>query len=299
MGYDQHWNLGVQRQLGRSYVLELEYVGNKGTFLSSGNPINDPPAGAGSIQLRRPFPRFGAIVFNAQDTSTTYHAIQVSAQKRYSSGLWFLASYTHSKALTRQQTTVAGGDTVFETAPADIDVPNNFAYSFMYELPFGEGKRFLNGASGFAQGILGGWQIQGILVLRNGLPFTPTVSRDVANIGVGGQRPNRIGSGTLTNPTLDHWFDTTAFKAPDNFTYGNSGRNVLRPDPHRDLDFSVFKRFTVREHSRLELRAECFNVMNTPVFNGPNTNIDTAAGGRVTGTANTPRQIQFALKYIF
>jgi hypothetical protein len=299
MGYDQHWNLGIQRQLGGTYLVEVEYVGNKGTFLSSGGPINDPPAGPGSIQQRRPFPRFGSIVFNTQDTSTTYHAIQVSAQKRYSSGFWFLASYTHSKALTHQQTTVAGGDSVFETAPADIDVPNNFAYSFMYELPFGSGKRFLNGASGLAQGVLGGWQIQGILVLRNGLPFTPTVSRDVANIGVGGQRPNRIGSGTLSDPTLTHWFDTSAFTVPDNFAYGNSGRNILRPDPHRDFDFSVFKSFIVREHSRLELRAECFNLTNTPVFSGPNTNIDTAAGGRVTTTANSPRQIQFALKYIF
>jgi hypothetical protein len=135
--------------------------------------------------------------------------------------------------------------------------------------------------------------------LRNGQPYTPTIGRDAANIGVGGQRPNRIGSGDLANPTLDRWFDPTAFRVPDSFTYGNSGRNILRPDPSRDVDFSIFKSFIVRERSRVELRAECFNLTNTPIFSAPNTNIETASAGRVTSTANTPRQIQFALKYIF
>ena len=300
MGYDQHWNLGIQQQLGGNLIFELEYVGNKSTFLNSANPINDPPAGPGNIQQRRPYPRFGAITFNSQDTSSTYHALQFSAQKRYSSGLWFLASYTYSKALTRQQTTVAGGDSVFDKAISDIDIPHNFAYSFGYQLPFGKNKRFLNGSGRLGQGLIGGWQIQGILDLRNSLPFTPTVSKDFANIGVGGQRPTRLGSGNLSNPMVDRWFDITAFMAPANNTYGNSGRNILRANTHRDFDFSVFKSFPVKESSRLEFRAEFFNLMNTVTFGGPNTNIDLpATGGKVTSIANAPRQIQFALKYTF
>jgi hypothetical protein len=147
--------------------------------------------------------------------------------------------------------------------------------------------------------VFGGWQIQGVFVARNGLPFTPTVSKDNANIGVGGQRPNRIGSGRLSNPTINRWFDVNAFQDPGSFNYGNSGRNILRPDYHRGFDFSVFKHFVIRENSRLEFRGEAFNLTNTPVFSGPNTNINESSGGRVTSTANSPRQIQFALKYNF
>ncbi len=299
MGYDQHWNLGIQQQLGGNVLFEVEYVGNKGTFLNSGNAINDPPAGSGDIQKRRPFPRFGSISFNSQDMTSTYHALQLSAQKRYSSGLWFLTSYTYSKTLSRQSAVVAGGDGTFERSVADFDIPHNFAFSFGYQLPFGKGKPYLNTASGLTQGILGGWQIQGILDLHNGQPFTPTIARDVANIGVGGQRPNRIGSGSLGHPTVNRWFDTDAFRSPDDFTYGNAGRNILRANSLRDFDFSIFKKFPVKENSRLEFRAEFFNLTNTATFSAPNSVIDGGAGGRITSTATAPRQIQFALKYIF
>jgi hypothetical protein len=134
---------------------------------------------------------------------------------------------------------------------------------------------------------------------RSGLPFTPTISRDVANTGVGGQRPNRVGSGEATNPTLDAWFDKSAFVEPAQFTYGNSGRNILRSDHHWNVDASLFKRFSVTASSTLEFRAEAFNLLNSVYFAAPNTAVDTAAGGRVTSTSNTARQLQFGLKYIF
>ena len=145
------------------------------------------------------------------------------------------------------------------------------------------------------QALLGGWQMQAILILRSGRPFTPTISADRANTGVGGQRPNRIGSGELDDPTVEKWFDPTAFVLPAQFTYGDSGANILREDSYRNLDFSVFKRFG----KKLEFRAECFNLTNTPSFNAPATAIDTATAGRVTSTLSTPRQFQFGLKFNF
>ena len=96
-----------------------------------------------------------------------------------------------------------------------------------YELPFGKGKPLFENANRVANGVLGGWQLQGILLFRSGLPFTVTMSRDVANTGVGGQRPNRIGSGKVDHPTLEKWFDPSAFVAAPNFTYGNSGLRIL------------------------------------------------------------------------
>jgi hypothetical protein len=171
------------------------------------------------------------------------------------------------------------------------------ALSVGWELPVGRGKRFLGNAGGATQALLGGWQVQAIGIWRSGRPFTPIISADRANTGVGNQRPNRVGSGTLDDPTIDKWFDTAAFTLPAPFTYGDSGGNILREDSYKNLDFSVFKRFG----QKVELRVEVFNLTNTPSFNAPApfAPIDTATAGRVTSTFSTPRQMQLGLKFNF
>jgi hypothetical protein len=137
--------------------------------------------------------------------------------------------------------------------------------------------------------------MQAIVIWRSGRPFTPTIGADRANTGVGGQRPNRIGSGELDEPTIDRWFDTAAFVLPAQFTYGDSGANILREDSYKNIDFSVFKRFG----EKVEFRVECFNLTNTPSFATPALNVDAATAGRVTSTFSTPRQIQLGLKFMF
>jgi hypothetical protein len=225
--------------------------------------------------------------------------LQAKLEKRLSAGLWFLASYTYSKALWTSNTAAAGGRYRFERGPAEFHVPHTMAFSYGYELPFGRGKQFLSSPNRFADALVGGWQIQGILIFRNGVPFTPTVSRDIANTGVANQRPNRIGSGELDNPTLARWFDVSAFTLAPNFTYGNSGLRILYPDIVRTIDFSMFKNWQVTERSRLQLRWEVFNLPNTPSFAAPNSVIDGPIAGRVTATSTDPRQMQVALKYYF
>ena len=299
MGYDQHWNIGVQHELFPNTVVEVDYVANKGAFLNGTNAANNPPAGAGAIQTRRPFPRFGAINYFSQDVSTIYHSLQAKLEKRLSAGFWYLLSYTFSKSIQHQNAPAVGGNTAWERSLTDFDIPHNLAASWGYELPVGRGKRLLNGTNGFTNALLGGWQVQGIVVVRSGRPFTPTITADRANIGIGGQRPNRLSSGKLDNPTVERWFDVSAFSLPAQFTYGNTGANILREDRFKTFDFSIFKQFRVTEGSQLQFRAEVFNVTNTASFNAPNTQVDTASGGRVTSTASLPRQIQFALKYNF
>ncbi len=291
IGYDQHWSFGVQRELPLHSVLEVDYVGNRGVNLYEGNPINDAPAGSGAIQGRRPYPTFGAITYNGQDNSTIYHALQAKFQKHPSAGLWYLISYTWSRSIAVSNVPAVGGDYAYERALTPFDIPQNFTASAGYELPVGKGKKFLSGANRFTSGVLGGWQLQGIMVLRSGRPFTPTISKDVSNTGIGGQRPNRTGSGKLDNPTIASWFDKTAFSLPANFTYGNSGANILRENRFKNLDLSLFKQFQFNERTRLQFRAEAFNLTNTPSFSAPGTSIDLAQGRVATSTNTAPAHI--------
>src|SRR5262249_43020621 len=187
----------------------------------------------------------GTIAYFSQDVSSNYHALQAKLEKRLSAGAWYVVSYTFSKNIQRANAPATGQNTVWERALTDFDIPHNLAVSFGYELLFGHGKRWLGAASGFTNALLGGWQTQGILVIRSGRPFTPTIGADRANTGVGGQRPNRTGSGKLDNPTVEKWFDVSAFTLPAQFTYGNSGANILREDRFKSFDFSIFKQFRI------------------------------------------------------
>ncbi|MGH9694013.1 MAG: hypothetical protein ACRD5Z_07730, partial [Bryobacteraceae bacterium] len=218
----------------------------------------------------------------------------------------------YSKSITIQDTPAAGGDFYFERALSSFDIPQNIAFNMGYALPVGKGKRFLSNAGAFTEGLLGGWRVQGITIFRSGQPFTPTISRDVANTGVGNQRPNIIGMPVIvgaptcwyyaaSNPSCATLYPsgTNAFALPAANTYGNGGANVLRSQWLRNFDVSVFKEFPVTESSLLQFRAEFFNVTNTPTFGIPNTVTDTSSGGIVTTSANNPRQVQFALKFNF
>jgi len=298
-GYDQRWNFGFQREIANRMSLEMNYVGTKGSNQQESENINLPDAGAGDIQARRPYPRFGNMSIHSQARSTEYHALQTKFQKRTSNGYWYLVSHTWSQTLTTQPAPGIGGNFTYDTGPAAFDAPHLLAMSFGAELPFGRDKKFLSDAGTFANALLGGWQAQSIVNYRSGLPFTPTVSRDVANIGSGGQRPNQIASGELENPTLDAWFDKTAFVVPANFTYGDTERGILRGDHQWNVDFSLFKRFRVNGSKSLEFRAEAFNLLNSVYFDLPNTQIDTAAGGRVTATSNAARSLQFGVKFLY
>jgi hypothetical protein len=298
-GYDQRWNFGFQREIANRMSLEMNYVGTKGSNQQESENINLPDAGAGDIQARRPYPRFGNMSIHSQARSTEYHALQTKFQKRTSNGYWYLVSHTWSQTLTTQPAPGIGGNFTYDTGPAAFDAPHLLAMSFGAELPFGRDKKFLSDAGTFANALLGGWQAQSIVNYRSGLPFTPTVSRDVANTGSGGQRPNQIRSGELEEPTLDAWFDKTAFVVPADFTYGDTERGVLRGDHQWNVDFSIFKRFRLNGSKSIEFRAEAFNLLNSVFFDLPNTAIDTAAGGRVTATSNAARSMQFGLKFLF
>jgi hypothetical protein len=156
--------------------------------------------------------------------------------------------------------------------------------------------------SPLANKLVSGWQVDAIFVMQSGLPYTVGQQTGLLSTGTG-NRPNRIGSGVLSNPTPDHWFDLTAFQpTTDNTgTYGNSGRDILRAQPNIQADLSVVKNTRFREHFEHQFKVEMFNATNHPHFGAPGTSIGRATAGVISSLLyNTPmRQIQLAMKLSF
>jgi len=316
MGANYHYSLNVQRQLSSKDVLEAGFVANRGIHLSASNNFNDPTPGPGAVQPRRPYNQWSGITFQTQDMNSNYNSLQVKYDHRFSHGFSALVAYTYSKWLQYAQTPALGGVQGYEYALSSSDIPHNVAISGTVQLPFGRNRHYLNHSNGFVNAVLGGWQLQTINVLRSGTPFTPVVSGDIANTGVGGQRPDPSG---VTTPgykkSLSAWFDKgryivanhvangtiggAARVGNDVYRYGQVRANTLRSDIYRQFDASIFKNFQMPHQSTLSFRAEFFNLPNTPSFSAPNATIDAAAGGTVTGTSNNSRNLQFALKYNF
>jgi Carboxypeptidase regulatory-like domain len=301
--YMQQYNLSVQTQLARNLSLDVAFVGNHSSHTQLISvPDNVPDPGPGSVQNRRPFPQWGQFNLGLTNGIGNYDALQVKLERRFTSGLQFLAAYTYNKCMdlgSNQNTPVTFGMLYQNYGPCDYDLPQNLAVSSVYELPFGNGRRYLNNVHPVVNGILGGWEVAGILTSRSGLPFTPVISGDRANTGVGGQRPNRVADGTADDPTVSRWFNVDAFATPAQYTYGNSGRNILRADNLVRVDFTLKKNFVFTETKRREFRAEAFNIANHPTFSAPNATIGTAAAGTVTSTLNANRTLQMALKFYF
>jgi hypothetical protein len=299
----QQYNLAVQGQIMKDLSVEVSYVGNKTTHAQQISvPDNIPTPGPGAIQSRRPYPQWGTFYLGLTNGIANYNALQAKVEKRFSNSYQMLASYSYSKCMdvgSNQSAPVTYGLLFQNYGPCDYDLPQNLTISSLYELPFGKGRSFLNNANKLVDGVLGGWEMAGIFTARSGLPFTPTISGDQANTGVSGQRPNRVGNGAVDNPTPNQWFDTTAFTTPGKYTYGNSGRNILRSDGLVNFDITLKKNFIFSEQRRLEFRAEAFNIFNHPTFSAPNATIGSSSAGIVTSTLNSNRILQGALKFYF
>jgi hypothetical protein len=292
-GYAEQFNLTVERELPWSLLLKASYVGNLGRHLDTTYNLNQAVPGSGAVNERRPFfavrPALADVTWAVSDGTAEYHAFQFSATKRLTHGLSGLLSYTWGHSIDTVGQSFGGGadgplpqdprDRLASRGSSPFDIRHRLTIAWNYALP-------------------GGWQVNGINTLQTGLPFTPTLSATTVNTGTG-SRPDRIGDGTLSNPTVDRWFDTSAFATPAAFTYGNAGRNILYGPGRVNFDFSIFKEFGIKEGLRLQFRTECFNLFNTPQFDLPNAAIGAGNAGTITSIVGTPRQIQFGVKAVF
>jgi hypothetical protein len=301
MGRNQHYSLSVQQQLSPKTVFDIAYVGNHGLHLQATDDFNDPSPAAGAVQGRRPFQPWGAITFQSQDLGTTYQALQAKVERRVSDGITGLISYTWSKFMQSNQSPPLGGNIGYERTYSQFNTPQNLALSGSYQLPVGRGRKYMANSSHFVDAVLGGWQVQTIIVLRSGTPYTPVVSTDRANTGVANQRPNLnpAGGSPTFHKSLSSWFDKTAYVVAPQFTYGQVKAFTLQSDAFRQYDASIFKNFALPGESVLSFRVEFFNLPNTTSFNAPSSTIDASSCCTVTSTSIPSRDIQLALKYNF
>jgi TonB dependent receptor len=336
--YSEQWSFNIQRELPGSILAEAGYAGSHGLKMPQNLSLNQLPDAAlalgndlrtlvtnpffGKItsgtfsqatvakaQLLRPYPQFdGVTSANASFASSIYHALTAKVEKRYAKGITVLLSYTYSKMMDQGIGAAFAGENLgggaaqnnnnlrADRSVSTLDQTNRFVLNTVYEVPFFKSGKGIQGK------LLGGWEVGTIFIAFSGSPLGMSSSVNGTFSQGGGQRPNWTGvSPVLDNPSPQRWFDTSQFTTPAAYAFGNSARTYtgLRSDPARQVDVSVIKNTKLYERLKLQFRTEFFNLTNTPRFDTPNTTQGSAQFGVVSGMANQPRVIQFALKLLF
>ena len=316
-GYAEQFNLQVQQSLPKDMVFKIGYVGNLGRRLDNVFDPNQLIPGPAAPILRRPLgiiaPGVQGVSYNVSDGLSAYHSLQSSLERRFANGLGFLTAYTWAHSVDFVANQFGGADNGplpqdaryrrVDRGNSGFDIRHRFVHSMNYELPFGKGRKFSAGHNAVNQ-MFGGWDMNMIFVKQSGLPFTPVLNASVSNAGA--SRPDRFKSGAIDNPSIAKWFDTTlgasgtaAWGTPTIYTFGNGGRNVLYGPGRTNVDFSIFKNISFKEHYKLQFRTEMFNIFNHAQFDLPNTAVGGPSAGIISGIVGTPRQIQFALRLSF
>jgi Carboxypeptidase regulatory-like domain len=305
--YNRQMTVNLDQQLGSSTSVTIGYVGNWSRHNERTRPLNliDPATG------QRPSPQFSQTMFAESSGSATYNALQISITRRFANSLAFNANYACSRLMddivSPQNPFAPWGQ---EWAHGDREVPHNLSVNALYELPFGAGKRWGDSGGGLTH-VLGGWQVNGVVLAHSGRPYTVTLGA-VTRSGTGwttNQRPDTVSGvdhiGVINGAT--GWLNPTAFSDPVTGTWGNLGRNSERGPQFVQVDASVFKNVKLAGNRSLQLRVEIYNVINRlQLPSAPNANVlaPTSFGqffntfGRTEGFG-TSRQIQFAVRYLF
>jgi hypothetical protein len=350
------WEFSVQRELPGHWLAEAAYIGNRGYDLStttnilntiprkylSTSTVRDQPTidylganlnglnpfqglipgqtlnGSNIVrsQLLRPFPEFTGIGTQRTDGSAIYHAGQFRLERRFTRGFTMLTSYTWSKVI-EEVTFLNESDTEYERRIGENDIPHRVVVSGIWEMPFGKGRQWGDGAPGVVRAVLGGWQLQGIYQWQSGRP----IDLDDRNVYFNGD-PSRLRA-NIAGKTVDQIFDTSGFyfhdaavqtngvddpakqRADTRIRLVNNIRTFpsrlpgFRRQPLNLWDLSLIKNFSITEKVKFQLRGEFLNAFNHPQFGDPNTDPTNSNFGKVTGQNNLPRNVQIGLKVVF
>jgi hypothetical protein len=290
--------------------------------------ITDPNSGLSSgevtySQLLLPYPQFTSVATEPLlIANSTYHSLQLLAEKRYSNGLQFLVTYVWSKSIddssnADDNVTWLGSFSSLqdpnrpslERSLSTFDIPNVIQFSYSYDLPFGHGRMMLGNMPRWAEAVVGGWKTNGIWRIADGRPLTFSVADGNPIPTYGNQRPNLVGTPKRSRSDwVDNYFagntakNHPGFLRPDDFTLGSAPRALgsIRSPWSFTTDLSLSKQFPIREEMNVEFRLEAQNAFNHPVFGTPDTSVDDGNFGAIFNTSgNGPRQIQLAIKFNF
>ena len=335
--YAIQWNLGIQQQLAVNWLLDIRYVGTHGVHEEAGLTLNQLPdadlaRGSGlntlvtnpfygqiatgqlaqktvsQAQLLRPYPQFTQVALaDSSWAGSRYNALEVTLQKRLSHGFNFLGAYTWSKMIDQSSGPFSGeslgGGAIqdynnlgAEVSVSQLDQTNRLVAGAVYQLPI------VRSESGFAGHLLGGWTLSTITSFISGDPLGISSATNGTDSQGGGQRPDWNGQDpSLSHHTVAHWFNTADFSNPLAFHFGNTPRTFgnARGDWIRNIDLSLQKDTRLVRAATLQIRADAFNMDNTPTFAPPNTSYGSAQFGVVSAQQNTPRSIQLGVKVMY
>jgi hypothetical protein len=344
------WSFRVQQELDANTVLTVGYVGSHGYHEIIGIDANEPfpvicpaapcpatypntfPAGLAGTPVPsgtyyvptavKANPKIANTWTWFSEADSSYNALQIDVNRRFSAGLTLRGVYTWSKTIDDGDSvnaTTSGGEPALASNPfnlradrglANFDVRNVAVINASYALPFGKGKAFVHDMSGFGNALVSGWSINSIVTVQGGFPFTPQLSYNPSNNGDTRNPVRPFVNPAFTGPVIlgtpAQWFNPAAFLAPPNGSgfYGNLGRDTLIGPGLATWDLSFLKETRIRERSTLQFRAELFNILNRANFNTPNAIVFTPTGasptaGVITSTSTTARQVQFGLKLLW
>ena len=321
--FTQQWNVFAEYLLGTRSSINIGYVGNSSKYLVAPIEGNQPLPGVGDpstwapLDQRRPLFQFNPLITNISTTASrgrgNYNALQTSFKQRFWNGLDFLANYTWSKAMTNNLGYYGSGGVASEGAypmnsydieanygPAFFDATHQFSLAGSYELPFGRNRQFGSDWNTALDAVAGGWSASFAVTAHTGYPITVVdgVRRSLQGTR-SSDRPDRIGSGEVDNPTLDRWIDLSAFREAPLGEFGDAGVGILRAPSYWNVDTSISKRFLTFGQQYLLFRAEMFNALNHPNFGPPERNIRSQTFGRITSTVGDARIVQLVVKYYF
>ena len=307
------WNLSVQRQLGARMVATASYVGSVSRELPRAYNINGADPGEPATERqRRMIPELAGIDFRETSGRATYNGLETTIEKRLSNGWQFSASYTWSHSIDDVGELFGAEGGVIQDkrnlradkGSSGFDRRHRFAVSYIAQLPFGRGRRWM-GNGGALDAIFGGWQLSGIAQMQSGGPFSVTIPNPAQFLGVttSSWRPDLVGDWRVDDPGPEQWMRREAFAIPQNqggtYRFGNLGRNTLIGPGYFNIDAGLMKDFRIGRERRLQFRWEVFNATNHPSYGLPVTNLQSVDFGKIRGTVSVPRQMQFGVKFVF
>ena len=310
------WATGMQREVPFGFTLDVTYVGRRGLYLQRERNINQLPAGTllrpenqgVNIAALRPYLGYGAIRISENAARSTYHSLQISADRRYTNGLKVGFAYTLGKSTDN----ASDKRNVLWNTYDDTNFIGNSSFDrrhvvniyYIYDLPFFRDENTLTGK------LLGGWQLSGASFFRTGTPFSITRTNDIAGVGEGsnGQPVDLVGDVSANaNQSFsagngndqNFWFNPAAFANPAAGTFGNAPRDLIYGPGQQQWDIALFKNFGLGGSKKVQFRAEMFNFINHANLNGPSTDITNANFGRSTSKSDDRRDVQLSLRFLF